>query len=361
MERIQQESISNDERIVQDARAWFIKINHGEFDDASRKLFENWLAAHKDHQNTYDDVCIFMQETDNYIRDPLCVDRYNHLLTVGAKRQESYVANIVEFLRQTKKSCVFHKKFLLGSMVASLFLLLSITFIVQIFINGGSYQTAIGEQKTITLADGSKVKLNTNTKITVDFSDLDRSVILDQGQAYFIVTKNPKRPFIVNFDSGSVTAIGTEFEVYNKGQEVVVSLVEGKVKVRPNQVKVITTQSDLEEIVMATNYDLAIGAQISLSQEHISTVTKTDNKLINAWQKEQLIFREASLEHVVSEINRYSRQRIILAQPSLGDKIISGVFPIDSAAAIGIISKYFDLTKSANDNGDIILAQSNQL
>lgn len=359
MEKSQQDSIPSDKRIVQEARAWYIKINYGEFDDASRKLFESWLAANAAHQNIYADVCIFMQETDNYIRDPLCVDRYKHLLTVGAKRQESYVANIIEFLRQTKKSCVFHKKFLLGSMIASLFLLLSISFIIQIFINEGRYQTAIGEQKTVTLADGSTVKLNTNTIITIDFSDLNRSVILDQGQAYFIVAKNPKRPFIVNFDSGSVTAIGTEFEVYNKGQEVVVSLVEGKVKVRPNQMKVNTTHPDFEEIVMVADDNLATGAQIRLSKEHMSTVTETDNKLINAWQKEQLIFRKASLEYVISEINRYSHQRIILAQPSLRNKIISGVFPIDSAAAIGIISKYFDLTKSINDNDEIILTLSN--
>ena len=355
-----------DECIARDARAWFIKIHYGEHGVASQKLFKNWLSAHKDHQKCYEEINRFMQETESFTSDPLCEERYKHLLSRDNYCRVSSFAKIIGFLKWDQKPWIPPGRFFLGSIVVSLFLLLTISFIFQNFIGDNRYQTAIGEQKTVTLADGSTVKLNTNTEITVDFSDLRRSVTLAHGQAYFIVAKNPERPFTVNFNTGSVTAIGTEFEVYNKGPEVVVSLVEGKVKVRPGHVKVIATQFDeiqpeSVEIVMVADDDMAIATQISLSPEHISPVTKTDNKLINAWQKEQLIFSKASMKYVITEINRYSSRKIILAQPDMGNKIISGVFPIDSVDAIDIISEYFGLIKSINNHGEIILGQTNHL
>lgn len=361
MEKGQSDTPLADERLVQEARAWFIKIHYGEHDETSQKAFENWLLAHKDHQKYYENICAFMQKTENYTSDPMCDERYKHLLSGDKENRVSSLANFIGFLKRTWKLWIPPGRFLSGSIVASLFLLLIASFISQNFIGDNSYQTAIGEQKTVTLADGSIVKLNTNTKITVDFSDLSRSVILDQGQAYFIVAKNPERPFIVNFNSGRVTAIGTEFEVYNKGPEVVVSLVEGSIKVQPDKTKAIAPQTEPDQIVMVVNDDLTTGTQISLSPEYVSPITKIDNKLINAWQKEQLIFSKASLKYVISEINRYSPRKVILAQSDMGSKIISGVFPIDSIEAISIISKYFGLTKSINDHGEIILGQASQL
>ncbi len=355
MEKGQGGKLVGDECIARDARAWFIKIHYGEHGVASQKLFKNWLSAHKDHQKCYEEINRFMQETESFTSDPLCEERYKHLLLNDNYCRVSSFAKIIGFLKWDQKSWFPPGRFLLGSIVVSLFLLLTISFIFQNFIGDNRYQTAIGEQKTVTLADGSIVKLNTNTEITVDFSDLRRSVTLGQGQAYFIVAKNPERPFIVNFNGGRVTAIGTEFEVYNKGPEVVVSLVEGSIKVQPNKAKVIALQAEPNQIVMMENDDLTTGTQISFSSEYISPVTEIDNKLINAWQKEQLIFSKASLKYVITEINRYSPRKIILAQPDMGNKIISGVFPIDSVDAIDIISEYFGLTKSINNHGEIIL------
>ena len=361
MEKIQDDFIVNAERIGQDAKSWYIKIHYGGNDPSQQKKFEIWLAAHKDHQKCYDDVCIFMQETEKHTSDPLSKERYKHLLDVEANSRVSLKENIIGFLQRGRISDASQRKTLWGSIAVSLFLLLSLSFIVQIFIRDDSYQTAVGEQKTVTLADGSTVKLNTNTKITVAFTDLNRSVILDQGQAYFIISKDPEHPFVVTFDGGSVTALGTEFEVYNKGPEVIVSLVEGKVKVQSYPKNTTAKQIrgvEPEEIIMSTKDDL--GTQISLSPNHISPIIKTDNDLINAWQKERLIFRKASLDHIIAEINRYSPRKIILAEPSLGNEVVSGVFPIDSGEAIDIISQYLGLTKSINDNDEIILSQINQ-
>ena len=354
------------ERINCEARAWFIKIHYGENDPAQQHMFENWLSEHNDHQKSYKEICAFMQKTEEYTSDPLCRERYKNLLLKESDYQEKSVENIIAFKQPSQKTPVFCRKFFLQTVAASLFLVLGIAFFIQAFFMGDSYQTAIGEQKTVSLADGSIVKLNTNSKVTVDFTAGIRSVTLDHGQAYLIVAKNPSRPFIVNFGVGSVTAIGTEFEVYKKGPKVVVSLVEGKVKVHGSSLKAVDKQvqeakHEPEEIVMVADTGLDTGEQISFSPQHISPVIKTDNKRINAWQRKQLIFRKVSLDQVISEINCYSTRKIILAQPLLGNKIISGIFPIDSVEAISIINKYFGLTKSINEHDEIILAKFNQL
>lgn len=360
MEKISTNSTLIMERINREARAWYIKIHYGENDPGQQHMFKNWLSAHNDHQKSYEEIWAFMEKTEEYTSDPQCRERYGNLLLKESNDRKMSVENVIAFKQPSQKIPVFSRNIFLRTVAASLFLVLGIAFCIQVFFMRDSYQTAVGEQKTVSLADGSIVKLNTNSKVTVDFSTGIRSVTLDQGQAYFIVAKNPARPFIVNFGVGSVTAIGTEFEVYKKGPKVVVSLIEGKVKVHGSSQKEVAksvpeAKHEPEEIIMVADTGLDTGEQISFSPEHISPVIKTDNKRINAWQKEQLIFRKASLDQVISEINRYSPRKIILAQPSLGNKIISGIFPIDSVEAINIINKYFGLTKSINEHGEIIL------
>ncbi|MBL4802100.1 MAG: FecR domain-containing protein [Emcibacter sp.] len=354
----------NVERINNEARAWFIEIHYGDNGPDVRTKFKNWLAEHQQHQKIYDDVCAFMQGTEVYTGDPLLKVRYKDLLPEGTAE------NIVAFKQPAQKTnppvqkkSGFGRRFFLSSMAASLLFLLAVPLVFQNFFTENIYQTIVGEQRTVILADGSTVKLNTNTKISIDFTDESRSVVLDHGQAYFIVAKDKARPFTVKFDMGTVTALGTEFEVYNKGSEVIVSLVEGTVKVHGHLQKAIVketpgTPPELEDVVMVADYNANAGKQISLSAEHISSIIKTDNKLINAWQEKQMIFRDKTLEYIISEINRYSPRKIILGQPDLANEVISGVFPIQSGEALEIISKYFGFTETVNSRNEIVLARA---
>ena len=365
-------SILDIKRIDSEAESWFIEIHYGESDPGTTKMFKDWLAEHIQHQKSYDEFCAFMRETEKYIDSPLCEEKYGHLLPEGFRRRENSAENIIALkkkaVQSARKMVVFGRNHFFGSMAASLFLVLSISFIVQNFLMDEIYHTDVGEQKTVVLTDGSMVKLNTNTKIKVDFSNQDRSVTLDYGQAYFIVAKDKARPFTVYFDNGTVTALGTEFEVYDKGLEVVVSLLEGTVKVRGLSRKAVASgnsaaldqRAEPEEIIMVANIDAKSASQVSLSVDKISTVIKKDNKLIDAWQEKKLIFSKKSLTYVLSEINRYSPQKIILGQPDLGNEVISGIFPTNSEKAIKIIKKYFGFTETINDNDEIVLVRAGQ-
>ena len=97
--------------------------------------------------------------------------------------------------------------------------------------SNGVYLTAVGQQKTVTLSDDSRVQLNTNSQIQVDYSDGYRNIRLLQGEVHFEVAKDPSKPFRVYAGSGRVQAVGTAFNVYLNKDQVEVLVTEGRVAV----------------------------------------------------------------------------------------------------------------------------------
>src|SRR5690606_34928319 len=90
--------------------------------------------------------------------------------------------------------------------------------------------TKVGERRILTLADGSTVMLNTDTRLRVRFSDSHRTVFLENGEASFDVAKDAARPFIVKAGNTQIAAIGTTFDVRWLGQALAVTLVQGRVR-----------------------------------------------------------------------------------------------------------------------------------
>jgi transmembrane sensor len=91
------------------------------------------------------------------------------------------------------------------------------------------YATAVGQQTTTELPDGSQIILNTNSQIRVDYSDRYRKVYLLQGEALFTVAESAARPFRVYAGTGRIQALGTAFSVYLDGADVEVMVTEGRV------------------------------------------------------------------------------------------------------------------------------------
>jgi transmembrane sensor len=95
-------------------------------------------------------------------------------------------------------------------------------------------ETTSSQRKVFTLADGTRVELNANTRILVESGAAERRVRLADGEAYFEVTKDKSRPFVVETPAGSVRVTGTRFDVRTQASsELDVTVVEGSVQVRP--------------------------------------------------------------------------------------------------------------------------------
>jgi transmembrane sensor len=178
--------------------------------------------------------------------------------------------------------------------------------------------TAIGEQRRITLADGSHLDLAPGSRVITHFTLTKRNVRLDRGQAFFQVAHNVTRPFIVHASNLTVTAVGTEFDVRISPDATAVTVMKGRVKVSP-EAKKMDKDRTRTEIIRAD-----IGQRVTFSKSaHQFSVGAVDPKVASAWRGGTLQFVGESLEEVVGVINRYSTSHIVVA-PALQQTRFTG-------------------------------------
>lgn len=193
---------------------------------------------------------------------------------------------------------------------------------------GETYHTALGERREVTLADGSVVTLNTLTRIEVAYADDQRHVRLEAGQASFSVAPDAARPFVVVAGTGSVRALGTEFDVYKTDVgQVIVTLLEGSVEVRPVADDPSAGAPASQGAVTVSPVQLTPGDRVAIAARgDVSAVARVDVKRAAAWRDGWVDLKDVPLSHAIREINRYSQTKLVLRDQSLADLRIGGVF-----------------------------------
>lgn len=184
---------------------------------------------------------------------------------------------------------------------------------------GRYYETATGEMRRIAMPDGSVVNLNTASSIYVRFDATRRSVLLRSGEVLFEVAKDADRPFVVTAGNTSVQAIGTAFTVRHQEDAPVSILVsEGVVEVaRTNQQvpPVRLTQN------MRAEADPHPDTPIAAAELDPETV---ERQLF--WREGKIGFRDATLADAAAEFERYNSQRVVITDPAIAEKRITGLF-----------------------------------
>ena len=173
----------------------------------------------------------------------------------------------------------------------------------------------IGEQRTIQLADGSTVELNARSRVEVRLTDRRRDVALIEGQALFRVAKDKHRPFVVRAGDAQVRAVGTEFDVYRKQTETVVTVVEGRVETYEE-----SGSAGAAAIV------LSAGEQLTVQAHTVTKPMRADTVAATAWVQKRLMFEETPLSEVAEEFNRYNRRPLAIDDRELQKLKISGVY-----------------------------------
>lgn len=200
--------------------------------------------------------------------------------------------------------------------------------------SGQDYETGVGEQRMVVLEDGSRLSLNTDTRVRVEFSSDRRRVRLEAGEALFEVAKDARRPFAVHVAGREVLAIGTAFTVRLDAREsglaeAAVTLVEGEVVVR--------RLADGGERVadMATAQTLKVGDRLRFAGSKAARdaeARELDRPRIDqvlAWKRGEAIFDDIALSAAIAEMNRYSALPIRLVGFSHGGELrISGTFKV---------------------------------
>ncbi len=222
------------------------------------------------------------------------------------------------------------------------------------------YATAVGQQRSMTLADGSLVILNTNTQIKVDYNNEYRNIRLLQGEAHFTVAKNPLRPFRVYAGNGRVQAVGTAFSVYLRDDSVDVTVTEGRVvlaSVGPADVDLLPQPGRLpgsnqssgsiamvdDDFVEAlgtikagesATFQYAANADVARIIDAIETVEAPEMAKRLSWREGILTFAGDPLAVVVDEISRYTTVSIEISDPVVRATRIGGRFPIGETDAM---------------------------
>lgn len=202
-------------------------------------------------------------------------------------------------------------------------------------------QTDIGGQASESLPDGSKLMLNTNTELSVRYTDTAREIMLLKGEAFFSVAKDENRPFVVNLPDGAVTAVGTAFNIEIEPQQTLVTVTEGVIRVNEHN-----DRAQHADVLTARQGDqIEINPVDGMSRSRVHDVND-----FTAWQQNDLVFRKARLATVISELNRYTERKIKIADRRLALRSVSGIFKLDKPmetlkaieSSLGLSSKQQD-------------------
>lgn len=192
------------------------------------------------------------------------------------------------------------------------------------------YRTVVGEIKTVRLADGSTIRLNTDTLIAEHYSDEQRGLELLAGEAEFEVAHDPQRPFVVKARHGSTEALGTRFIVNAADRSVRISVLENTVEI---------SSRNHAPVKLETGFELAYGEG---GLTDVPRPISESDRL--TWRDGKLKFNARPLAEVIEEINRYLPGTIVLANQSYAEHIVNGVFEIDRLDnAVNVIAQSLDL------------------
>ncbi|AOH85993.1 hypothetical protein AWL63_20570 [Sphingomonas panacis] len=181
--------------------------------------------------------------------------------------------------------------------------------------------TATGEQRTLTMPDGSRVILNTHSAVAFDYRPNVRIVRLLRGEAAFTVAPDRSRPFTVEASGGSSTALGTRFVVREDGEDTRVAVTE-------HTVRVAYPRSGAEAVTLPEGKSFVYGPDRPWGVPTPFSAGEPD-----AWVQGELVFENRPLWEVVAELNRYYPGYIQVIGTEVRDRRVSGVFSISNPAS----------------------------
>ena len=285
-----------------------VRLSSGDATDADRDQLDAWLAEHPAHRQEFEQLSTMWST----------LDRTKPLLEMEIEEAEA--------LYHRSSTAVSRLGWRPGwpSVTASAFvalLILVTSWWLTLPPKAITYQTAKGEQRQVTLADGSAVTLNTATQIATQFSDKERLVVLDHGEAWFQVRHDEMRPFRVQVANGAIQDIGTQFIVNKSSEKVLVSVLEGLVEVH--------VLASPESPTAARPALLHQGERVSYGADgRLSGIEPFNQSTAGAWREGKLIFQTQPLDQVLAEMARYRSEEIRVLDPGLKSIPVSGMFNI---------------------------------
>jgi transmembrane sensor len=184
------------------------------------------------------------------------------------------------------------------------------------------------------LPDGSQVDLSAGSNLSVKFTATRRQLIMTEGMAYFKVTHDKSRPFVVSAGPLVVTAVGTEFNVRRSGDRVVVTVTEGVVKIDKSDVSAGGTSTEVTDASAANEWS-ELRASAGYQLVYVAHTGETRLSLASpsaelAWRNGRLVYEDEPLAVVIANVNQYTTSKVVLSDPAIGQMRFTGTVRLDS-------------------------------
>ena len=329
-ERLEQKDDPIPPERLAEAGVWVARLHSGEPDKAAIAGVKQWLRAHPINVRALE----------------LCTEIWE---------ESANLRRITLFATQIPAA---PRRYRLSSMAAAAAALALVAGILLWLVPRADIATEVGEQRLVTLKDGTHVFLNTATRVAVKYDATARLVELKTGEALFEVAKRPTWPFIVKAGDRQIRALGTSFVVRRDETQTAVTLVEGTVTVTADgsAPRVRAAPAGPSETQAAPQaFTLTPGQRLTFlaGQARLDT-TSLDTAI--AWRRGEIIFDDTPLSAAVSELNRYSTDKLVVDQPQAQAILVTGLFQTgDSLSFAHAVAESYGLTVEAR-NDEIVLS-----
>lgn len=315
---------------LEQAIAWHTRLTSGEETESDWNAFTQWLEASPEHQSAYEEV----EEFSSSISEQAVLRTAAVEVPVKLRRNRAALASRLRPF------------WLAGAPALAVVLLLFVAIRQQRSeFSSIEYSTRIGEARSVRLADGSVVELNTATRLRVLIVSTERRVILVQGEALFHVVRNEGRPFEVSIGEHAIRVVGTVFDVMRMNAKLRVTVAEGRVNFSDTR----TGQA----------LSLLSGDQLVYTPESGPQVRHVSPNATAAWRKGYLVYENATLAEVIEDLNRYFARRIALADAGAARQRFSGALRLDREEVIlNRLAHLLPITPDYSRNNVILLHSS---
>lgn len=347
-------------RAAAEAAEWWVRIESGELSRADREQFVDWLresAVHVAEMLRMAEVHGALERFHDWVRVPTDEGAQAPTNVVafasprGLSEQATHEQAAHEHATHEHEApdhassghapelrdpgtTTTRRRWIAGLALAATVAVLGI--FLALFFSAQVIETGRAERRSVTLADGSVLQIDPESRLRIRLRKHERDIALERGRALFRVAHDSTRPFIVRAGATQVRAVGTQFGVEQGREGIVVTVAEGKVAVRPRDESLMPNLSSgpppagrpgaLEPGATAEVL-LSAGQQVIVPRRGPAKAVRavdTDREL--AWVAGRLVFDNESVADVIEEFNRYNVVQLHVASPQLAQRSVSGVF-----------------------------------
>jgi transmembrane sensor len=328
--------------VAEQAARWLLKNREG-FTRQERQAFEHWLST-PEHADEFQQMQAVWQEASAIPSADIA-----RLRPAGMKKNLSFWRT--------------------GACVGALLLMAVVLwsplrdqFASPLY--SASWQTARGEQREITLPDGSVVNLDAQTTLRVNYFAHRREVVLERGQAFFSVMHLSERPFVVLSGPSRATVIGTAFQVRYlphsmSGNGVDVAVSKGAVRVGPRN----RWENDWWRTLQHLNLNAAArhltvlhAAQRTRSNADGELITPVTTNDIAAWKEDRIVFDNTRLDMALAEFARYGDVPLRIDADEVASLRVSGSFEVNRVASFAKALPAVLPVKIKNQNNQMVIS-----